>query len=92
MRKVIISSSAGATRFTEPSAWLYFTNVSGSCRSNPERVATKYDDQTRATIAAAVTSSSISARPTSHAQISPKATYVKVYALPETGIVDDSSA
>src|SRR6266508_5495640 len=73
-RAVRSSSSTGAIRLTFASGALYVTTKSGNPTPKPSIVATKYADQTRATIAAAVTSSRTSAQPTSHAQISPNAT------------------
>ena len=71
---VRISSSSGATRFTLASGPKYCAMPLGSVTPKPSKVAMKYADQTRATIAAAVTSSSTSAQPTSQAHISPKVT------------------
>ena len=71
---VRISSSSGATRLTLASGPKNWATPAGSVTPNPSRVARKYADQTRATIAAAVTSSSTSAQPTSQAHISPKVT------------------
>ena len=51
-----------------------------------------YSDHARLTTAAASWSSRMRAQPITQAQISPNATYVKEYALPATGMVEDSSA
>src|SRR5215468_9293986 len=61
------SSSNGATRLTSASGPKYFATPLGKVTPKPSRVARKYADQTRATIAVAVTSSSTSAQPTSQA-------------------------
>ena len=71
---VRISSSIGATRLTLASGPKNCATPPGRIRPKPSSVARKYADQTLATIAAAVTSSSTSAQPTSQAHISPNVT------------------
>ncbi len=72
--RVSTSSMPKATQFVPVSTCECSTSQAGVLTSKPSRVATRYVAHTRATRAAATSSSRISAQPTSQAQISPMAT------------------